>query len=165
MADIGEGKVALIHYVLKDDDGKVLDSSQGGAPLAYLHGTGSIVAGLENALVGKSTGDSIQAVVPPEEGYGEATGPGPQAVPKREFGKHAAQLRKGMPIRIPDSSGTPQVLWVHDIRGSRVYIDSNHPLAGKTLHFDVEVVGVRDATDDEIAHGHAHGPDGHGHHH
>ena len=165
MSAIGEGKVALIHYVLKDGDGKVLDSSQGRDPLAYLHGTGSIVAGLENALEGKSEGDKVNAVVPPAEGYGEIQGPGPQAVPKKEFGKQADNLRKGMPIRIPDSAGNPQVVWIHDIRGSRVYLDINHPLAGKTLHFDVEVVRIRDATPDEIAHGHAHGPDGHANHH
>lgn len=161
---IADGNVALIHYVLTDDDGKKLDSSRGGPPLAYLHGTGSIVSGLEKALVGKVVGDTVQAVVPPEEGYGERKGDGPQAVPKREFGKHAAQLREGMPIRVPNSAGEPVVVYVHQIRGSRVYIDVNHPLAGKTLHFDVEVVGVREATADEMAHGHAHGPDGHAHH-
>lgn len=160
---IADGTVALIHYVLRDADGKSIDSSRGGEPLAYLHGTGGIVVGLERALTGRVAGDTLQVVVSPEDGYGHAKGPGPQAVPRREFGQHADTLREGMPIRVADSSGAPHVLWVHEIRGSRVYVDSNHPLAGKTLHFDVEVVAVRHASEEERAHGHVHGVGGHHH--
>jgi FKBP-type peptidyl-prolyl cis-trans isomerase SlyD len=160
---IGDGHVAMIHYRLKDDDGKVIDSSKRGTPLAFLAGAGNVVVGLDNALAGKVVGDKLHVDVSPEDGYGEVKGEGPQAVPKREFGKQAKDLRKGMPLRVKASDGTPVVVWVHEIRGSRVYIDINHPLAGKTLHFDVEVVDIRKATAEEVAHGHVHGPGGHGH--
>ena len=163
MTAIGEGSVATIHYTLSNDEGKVLDTSRGGEPLAFLAGAGNIVTGLENALIGKKVGDTVQVVVPPEDGYGEVTGDGPQAVPKREFGKHASDLREGMPLRLQASDGSPVVVWIHEIRGSRVFIDTNHPLAGKTLHFDVEVLDLREASAEEVAHGHVHGPGGHHH--
>lgn len=160
---IADGMVVGIHYTLTDDEGTTLDSSAGRAPLFYLHGAGNIVEGLEDELVGKTIGDKLTAHVPPAKGYGELEGPGPQAVPKSEF--KGMDISKGMPFRAQASNGETIVLWITDIRGSRVYVDTNHPLAGKTLHFDVEVIDLREASEDEKAHGHAHGPDGHHHHH
>ena len=160
---IDADKVVLIHYTLKDDDGTVLDSSAGRAPLAYLHGHANIVTGLENALAGQEVGAKISVSIPPAEGYGERTGPGPQQVKKKEFGKDADKLREGMPIRAQGSDGTDVTLWITKIEGSWVHVDTNHPLAGKTLNFDVEVMEIRAASAEEIAHGHVHGP--HGHHH
>lgn len=151
-------KVASIHYVLRNDEGKVLDSSSGRAPLAYLHGHGNIVPGLERRLEGHKAGDKVQAVVPPSEGYGESTGE-PQAVHRREFPKDV-QLYEGMPFRATNSAGEEVVLWIHAIRGAQIYVHTDHPLAGQTLHFDIDIVDVRDASEDEIAHGHVHGPGG-----
>ena len=155
--------VVTMHYTLTDDDGKVLDSSDGRDPLAYLHGHGGIVVGLENALEGHTPGDEVEVSVPPAEGYGEHNGQEPELVPKRAFGKDAPLLQVGMPIRAETSDGTPVVLWIVEDRGSRVLLDGNHPLAGKTLHFKVQIVDVRQATPEELAHGHVHGPGGHHH--
>lgn len=159
---IAAGKVVHIHYTLTNDDGEVLDSSAGGHPLAYLHGYGNIVPGLEEGLEGASTGDQRQVDVAPEKGYGELQGDGPQAVRRSEFPKDM-DLREGMPVRAEDGQGNAVVLWITKVEGAWVHVDINHPLAGQTLHFDVEVTEVRDATDVEIAHGHVHGPGGHHH--
>jgi len=161
--EIGPDSVVTIHYTLKNGEGKVLDSSDGRAPLAYLQGHGNIVAGLEKQLLGKAVGDKLQAEVPPSEGYGERTGPGPQQVKKKEFGKDAEKLHEGMPFRAASSDGTEVTLWITKIQGSWVHIDTNHPLAGETLHFDVEVLEIREASAEELAHGHVHGIHGHNH--
>lgn len=158
---IENGKVVLIQYTLKNDEGEVLDQSAPGQPLAYLHGHSNIVPGLENALAGHTTGDSLEVAVPPEQGYGERVGPGPQAVPKKELGPEADSLRAGMPLRMRGEDGQIVVLWVTEAKGARVWLDINHPLAGQTLHFSIEVGEIRDATADEVSHGHAHGPGGH----
>lgn len=164
MADtIATNTVVLMHYTLKDDDGAVIDSSEGRPPLAYLHGHKGIVPGLEKALEGKAAGDVLDVSVPPAEGYGEHNGMEPQLVPKSEFGKDAKHLRVGMPIRAQGSDGQTVMLWIVEDRGSRVALDGNHPLAGKTLHFHVEIVSLRAATAEELAHGHVHGPGGHHH--
>jgi FKBP-type peptidyl-prolyl cis-trans isomerase SlyD len=160
---VESGRVALIHYTCKDADGKVLDGNVGRDPMPYLHGHSNIVRGLEQALEGKQEGDRVQVVVAPAEGYGERTSRGAQAVPRREFPKNI-DLREGMPLRLQDSEGNPVLVWVTKVQGSKVWLDSDHPLAGKELHFDVEIVRVRDALPDEVAHGHPHGPDGHGGH-
>lgn len=156
---ISGDKVASIHYTLTNGEGKVLDSSRGRSPLAYLHGHGNIVPGLERQLAGHKVGDKVQAVVPPSEGYGESSGE-PQAVHRREFPKDA-QIFEGMPFRAQNSEGEEVVLWVHAVKGAQVYVHTDHPLAGETLNFDVEVVEVRDPTDEELEHGHVHGPGGH----
>lgn len=158
---IGADKVATIHYTLTNEAGKVLDSSRGGSPMAYLHGHGNIVPGLENRLLGAKVGDAFAAVVPPAEGYGEKQGE-PQSVFRREFPKEMT-LQEGMPLRATNSQGEDVVLWIHGIKGDRVFVHTDHPLAGETLRFDVEVMEIRDASAEEIAHGHVHGP--HGHHH
>ncbi len=158
------GKVGIFHYTLKNDAGEVLDSSAGGMPLAYLHGHGNIVPGLEKELEGKTTGDSLSVVVPPAEGYGERMGPGPQAVHRSEFPKGFEPVA-GQPVRAETSDGRAVTIWITKVQGAQVYVDANHPLAGENLHFDVDIVGVRDSTEDERQHGHAHGVDGHAHHH
>ena len=158
---IADGKVVRIHYTLKNESGRLLDSSTGAHPLAYLHGAGNIVPGLERALLGRHAGERLDLVVPPEEGYGQRQGPGPQPVPRREFGK-SARLEPGMSFRASGTDGEAVVLYVTKVVGSKVWIDRNHPLAGETLHFTVDVVDVRDATDEERTHGHAHAP-GHSH--
>ncbi|MFK7927466.1 MAG: peptidylprolyl isomerase [Myxococcota bacterium] len=161
---LSHGKVGIFHYTLTDDTGEQIDSSRGGGPLAYLHGYSNIVPGLEKQLEGKTVGDAFVANVPAAEGYGERSGPGPQAVHRSQFPKDMP-LEPGRPVNAQDGEGNTVTLWIADVKGAQVYLDVNHPLAGKTLNFDVEIVGVRDATEDEKTHGHAHGPDGHGHHH
>ena len=163
-AKIEPGKVVLIQYVLKNDEGKVLDKSQAGEPLPYLHGAGNIVPGLENALVGLNVGDTFDVTVPPAEAYGEKRSPGPQAVPKKDFPK-GANLVAGMAFRAQGSDGQEVVLFITKIEGAYVYVDSDHPLAGQTLHFSGAIERIREANEDEKAHGHPHGPDGTHHHH
>lgn len=161
-ASVASNKVVSIHYTLTNDDGDVLDSSSGGEPLAYLHGAGNIVPGLERQIEGKSVGDKFDAVVPPSEGYGERTGPAPQAISRDAFGD--VEVEPGMSFVIEDDDGNQTPLWIVDVEEEHVYVDANHPLAGETLHFAVEVIEIRDATAAELAHGHVHG-DGHDHHH
>lgn len=158
---IEAGKVAAIHYTLTNDDGKVLDTSKGRGPLAYLHGHGNIVPGLERQLAGRRGGEQLKVVVPPEEAYGPRTGDA-QAVHRREFPKDA-ELHEGMPLRATSSDGQEVILWIHAIKGAQIYVHTDHPLSGQTLNFDVEIVEVRDATADELEHGHVHGPGGHAH--
>jgi len=163
MSTATAGKVVTIHYTLTDDDGDVLDSSRDGDPLDYLHGHGGIVPGLEQGLEGKAAGTAVKITVSPKDGYGEPTGPGPRTVPRDAF-PDDVELEPGMQFFAPGPNGKRMPIWITDVKPDGVEIDINHPLAGATLHFDVEVVGVRDATKDELAHGHPHGPDGHHHH-
>ena len=157
---IAAEKVVSIHYTLTNDDGEVLDSSAGGDPLVYLHGAGNIVPGLEKELEGKIAGEKLEVVVPAADGYGEREGPGPQSVPRSVF--EGVDVEPGMSFVVEDEDGEEMAMWVVEVGDEEVLIDSNHPLAGETLHFSVEVVGVRAATEDELTHGHAH--DGHHHH-
>jgi FKBP-type peptidyl-prolyl cis-trans isomerase SlyD len=157
-------KVVLIQYCLKDETGEVLDQSQAGAPMPYLHGAGNIVAGLETALEGMKVGDAFDVTVPPSEGYGEKSGEGPQPVPKKEFPK-GANLAVGMAFRAQGSDGQELVLYITKLEGAYVYVDADHPLAGKSLHFTGTIERIRAANADEKAHGHPHGPDGTHHHH
>jgi FKBP-type peptidyl-prolyl cis-trans isomerase SlyD len=157
---IAAEKVVSIHYTLTNDDGEVLDSSAGGDPLVYLHGAGNIVPGLERQLEGKGPGEKLEVVVPAVDGYGEREGPGPQSVPRSVF--EGVDVEPGMSFVVEDEDGEEMAMWVVEVGDDEVLIDSNHPLAGETLHFSVEVIEVRAATEDELAHGHAH--DGHHHH-
>ena len=164
-ATVGPDKVVLFHYTLKNPDGEVLDTSDVGEPLFYLHGAGNIVPGLEEELSGRSVGDKLSATVPPEKGYGVRSGPGPQPVDRSAF-PEGAELELGMQFHAEAPDGSPLTLWVAAFEEDTVLVDANHPLAGVTLHFDIEVCATRAATDDEKAHGHPHGPDGTaGHHH
>ena len=147
-------KVISVHYTLKDNAGDVLDTSDGEEPLVYLHGAGNVVPGLEKALDGKGVGDSFSAEVPPKDGYGDKAGPGPQPVPISAFG--GSDVEPGMSLTVEDDEGNNLPLWVVEVKGDQVFVDSNHPLAGETLYFDLEVVAIRDATEQELAHGHVH---------
>lgn len=157
---VRDGKVVSVHYTLRNPAGKVIDSSDGEEPMSYLHGASNIVPGLERQLAGKSIGDKVKAVVPPEEGYGERVGGAPQVVPRNAFPADA-ELEEGMPFAVEGPQGQVVELWISRIEGDQIYVDRNHPLAGVALHFDVEILEIRDASRDEIAHGHPHGPGGH----
>lgn len=152
---IGDNRVVSMHYKLTLDDGAVLDSSQGSDPLSYLHGAGNIVSGLEKALVGKVVGDSLKVTVEPDEGYGEFNADLVQTVPRQAF-QGVESVESGMAFQAQAPDGSVQQIMVKDVEGDEVTIDANHPLAGVVLHFDVEVVGVREATEEEMAHGHVH---------
>jgi FKBP-type peptidyl-prolyl cis-trans isomerase SlyD len=158
---IAHEKVVSIHYTLTNQEGTVLDSSSGSEPLAYLHGFGNIIPGLENALEGKETGEKLSVTVEPEQGYGARDEQLVQAVPRSAF-KGVEELAPGMQFQAQGPQGTRLVV-VTQVAQDVVTVDANHPLAGQTLHFEVEVSEVRAATAEEIEHGHVHGP--HGHHH
>jgi len=158
---IAKHKVVSIDYTLTNDAGDVVDSSAGGDPLVYLHGMRNIIPGLENALEGKSAGDTLQVTIAPEDGYGERVDAMVQTVP-RELFQGVDQLEVGMQFQANTDSGV-QVVTITAVDGDEVTVDGNHPLAGENLNFDVTVVDVRDASDEEIEHGHVHGPGGHQH--
>jgi FKBP-type peptidyl-prolyl cis-trans isomerase SlyD len=159
---ITTGKVAGIHYVLRSDEGEVLDQSAEDQPMHYLHGKNNIVAGLEKALAGKAVGDHVSVKVPPEEGYGRKQGKS-QKMRRSEFPDDAV-IEKGARFVVRTREGRAIPIWITKIMGPTITVDHNHPLAGETLHFEVDVKSIRDATDDELKHGHAHGPDGHAGH-
>jgi FKBP-type peptidyl-prolyl cis-trans isomerase SlyD len=158
-----DGKVVTIHYTLRDDEGDILDTSSGSEPLEYLHGGGNIVPGLENAMAGKAAGDKFKVTVAPGEGYGDVQGDGPRKVPRTAFPPDA-ELEEGMQLFVRGPDGEPFPVWVVAIHDDHVLLDANHPLAGENLHFEVEVVSMRDATKEEVEHGHPHGPGRHHHH-
>jgi FKBP-type peptidyl-prolyl cis-trans isomerase SlyD len=159
--EITADRVVTIHYTLKDDAGAVLDSSAGGEPLAYIQGHGNLVAGLEKALEGKQDGNTLAVVVAPAEGYGERDESLMQRVPKRSL-QGSGEIKKGMQFQARTDDGM-RLFTVIAVIGDMVTLDGNHPLADQTLHFDVEVVGVREATTEELEHGHVHGAGGHHH--
>jgi len=158
---VAKDKVVSIDYTLTGPGGDVLDSSQGRGPLVYLHGQGNIIPGLEQALEGKSTGDSLNAVVPPEQAYGPKMPEMVQPVPRSSF-SGIDEIKPGMQFQARTPQG-PRVVTVVGVDENSVTVDANHPLAGQTLSFDVKVVEVRDATAEELSHGHAHGAGGHEH--
>lgn len=158
---VTKGKVVQMSYVLKNTKGDELDRSDEGSSFEYLHGAQQIVPGLENALEGLKKGDKKKVSVSPAEGYGEINPQLRVIVPRSEFAKEM-KLAVGMEFQAQLEDG-PAILRIHSIDGDKVTVDGNHPLAGETLHFDIEIVGVRDATKEEISHGHAHGPHGHDH--
>lgn len=158
---IERDRVVVLHYTLKNDAGEVLEASHGSAPIAYLHGHGNLVPGLEKALAGKRSGDTLSVVVAPAEGYGERS-PGLVQVVAKSALKLDADPVVGMQLTARGPQGT-RVLTVTQVGRDTVTLDGNHPMAGKTLHFDVEVTEVRKATREELAHGHVHGVGGHQH--
>lgn len=158
---VANHKVVTIDYTLTDDQGAVIDTSKGGEPLAYIHGMHNIIPGLENALAGKQAGDSLQVAVQPSEGYGERNDAMRQDVPREMF-DGADEIQVGMQFHASDGERT-HVVTVVDVSDTHVTVDGNHPLAGQTLNFDVTIVDVRDATPEEMEHGHVHGPGGHEH--
>ena len=158
---IAKHKVVTIDYTLTDDEGTVLDSSKGGELLAYIQGIGNLIPGLETALEGKSSGDTLAVSIPPAEAYGERDEALMQVVACDMF-NDADDLEVGVRFRAQLEGGA-HVFTVVGMDGDQVTIDGNRPLAGMRLNFDVAVVGVREATEEELSHGHAHGPEGHGH--
>ncbi len=152
---IGNNLVVSMHYTLTDNDGNVLDSSEGSEPLAYLHGVGNIIPGLEKALTGKVKGDSLEVSVAPEEAYGESRPELVQVVNRAAF-QGVEKVEAGMMFETQSPDGAVQRIMVKGVDGDEVTIDGNHPLAGVPLNFAVEIVEVREATEEEIAHGHSH---------
>jgi len=151
---IKKNTVVSIDYTLKDDHGNVIDSSQGRGPLKYLHGNGNLIIGLEKALEGKDVGDSFSVTIPPEEGYGFVDEGLIQEVPRNLF-DDSQGLEVGMQFQAQTEEGA-YILTIKEIKGNTVVVDGNHPLAGQNLNFDIRVVDVREATPEELAHGHAH---------
>jgi FKBP-type peptidyl-prolyl cis-trans isomerase SlyD len=160
-AVVSDKSVVTVHYKLTDDQGNVLDSSDGSQPMAYLHGAGNIIPGLEKALTGKGEGDSLKVRVEPAEGYGEVNPDGIKTIEKAAFeGVESVEVGMAFEAKAPD--GTTQEIVVKKVEGDKVTIDTNHPLAGVALNFDIQIVGVREATEEEIEHGHSH-DGGHSH--
>ncbi|WP_426415236.1 FKBP-type peptidyl-prolyl cis-trans isomerase [Aestuariirhabdus sp. LZHN29] len=152
---IGDNLVVSMHYKLTDDEGVVIDSSEGGEPMSYLHGSGTIIPGLEKELVGKVVGAALTVTVDPEEGYGEVNPGLIQTVEKSMF-EGVDSVEAGMAFQAQGPDGSMQRILVKAVEGDEVTVDGNHPLAGLVLHFDVEIVDVREASEEEIAHGHVH---------
>ena len=158
---IADRRVAAFHYTLTNAEGEVIDSSAGREPLAYLHGVGNIVPGLEREMEGKSVGDTFNVVVAPEEGYGVRHEGLIQSVPRAAF-QGVDTIEPGMQFHANSPQG-PMTVTVASVDGDTVMVDGNHPLAGQALHFAIEITEVRDATPEEVMHGHVHGPGGHHH--
>jgi len=154
--------VVTIDYVLTNDDGEIIDRSDNGA-FCYLHGARNIIPGLENALAGKTSGDSLSVTVQPEEGYGVRDEALLQVISRDMFGPDQ-DIEPGMQFHAQSPQGETMVITVTQVEGDNITVDGNHPLAGTKLNFTVSVVDIRDATQEEIEHGHAHGPDGHHQH-
>ena len=159
---IAKDKVVLINYILKNDAGDVIDSSEGGDPLAYLHGAENIIPGLEKALEGKAAGESLSVTIAPEEAYGHIDEEKIQAVPKEMF-EDAGEVVVGAQYHAAGPDGGYITITVTEIGDDTVTIDANHPLAGENLSFDVTIIEIRDASAEELEHGHVHGPGGHHH--
>ena len=154
-------KVVSLSYTLRDDGGEVIDQSEDGSPLLYLHGGQNIVPGLEEQLEGVAQGETVKATVSPEKGYGQRIGES-QEVPRNLFPADA-ELVAGMQVIAHDDEGRQIPFFITGITEDTITVDPNHPLAGETLHFEVTVDSVRDASEEEITHGHPHGPGGHHH--
>ena len=156
---VADGLVVSLAYTLRLDDGEEIDSATSDVPLVYLHGAQNIIPGLEQALTGLKIGDTRSVSVEPGDAYGEMDPDAFELVPYDAF-PGDVDLEEGMGLRMVDS-GTGQQMdaYISELRDDGVVLDMNHPLAGETLHFDVEIVGLRRATPDEIAHGHAHNAD------
>ncbi len=161
---IQHNKVVAMHYSVSDANGNELDSSFGAEPLVFIHGTGSLISGLEKVLTGKQAGDKFTVAIAAADAYGERHDELTQAVPRNLF--EGMEVEVGMRFRAAGPDGHEQSVIVLDVTEDEVVVDGNHPLSGIDLTFDIEVLLVRDATADEMAHGHAHGIDGHsGHDH
>lgn len=149
VAEIAHDCMVAFHYTLTGADGEVIDTSDGGDPLEYLHGAGHIVPGLERELAGKAVGDHFNVEVAPADGYGEREDYPPQAVPRSAF-PPGMPLQPGMSFIGQDPHGNHVPLWIVAVEDDKVFLDDQHPMAGKTLYFDVEVVSIRRATADEL---------------
>jgi FKBP-type peptidyl-prolyl cis-trans isomerase SlyD len=159
---IKSGSVVNMTYVLTNDDGEEIDRADKSEPFTYLHGHNQIVMGLEKELLGLKPGDKKKVLVSPEEGYGDID-PSLITMAKTNQFPKGAELEVGVQFMAEDADGNNVVFTIVEIEGEDVTLDGNHPLAGETLNFDVEILGMRDATPQELEHGHAHGDHGHDH--
>lgn len=157
---VKQNAVVSIHYTVRDEDGVQLDSSDGRDPLVYLHGANNIIPGLESALDGKNVGTELNISIPAEDAYGEHLDHLVESMPVQAFGEQPLEV--GMRFEAQTERGPISVV-ITDIDGDHVTVDGNHPLAGKPLTFDVTITDIRDASDEEVAHGHVHGEGGHQH--
>jgi FKBP-type peptidyl-prolyl cis-trans isomerase SlyD len=158
---IADDKVVTFHYRLRDAEDSFKESSEGKNPVIYMHGHSNLVPGLEAEMLGKAAGDKFTATVPPEQAYGARDPNAVQRVPIKHLASRG-RLVPGQMVAVQTNAGVRHAL-VLKVGHFNVDVDWNHPLAGKTLIFDIEIVGVRDATPEELEHGHAHGPGGHDH--
>ena len=159
---VEDKKVVAIEYTLKNAQGEVLDTNKGEELLYFIQGEGNIVPGLEKQMAGKSSGDSFEALVKAADGYGVYDDEKIRRIPRAQM-KHLKGLKEGMSLQMRGPEGV-EMLTVTSISDDEVVADGNHPLAGQDLHFQIRIGEIRDATKDELAHGHAHGPGGHHHH-
>ncbi len=159
--EIQNSKVASINYTLTNAENKILDTSEGREPLMYIHGKGNLIPGLEKALEGKKVGDKLKVTIQPEEAYGTRNEQLVQVIPRSSF-QGVEDIQPGMQFQA-NVQGHTQIIVVTKVEGDNITTDANHPLAGEELTFEVEVMEVRDATEEELAHGHVHGPNGHEH--
>jgi len=153
--EVADNVVVQLEYTLTLEDGEVADSSVGSAPLEYLHGAGEIVEGLESRLTGMKVGDTGRVVIPPEEAYGPYDPEATEEVDRGLFPQDMT-LEEGMGLQLTSDDGTPHVAFVAEVSDDVVVLDFNHPLAGETLTFDVKIINLREASEEELAHGHAH---------
>jgi len=151
MLTINENKVVTFEYTLKNDSGEILDSSENNAPITYLHGSGNIIPGLEAELEGKKVGDKFHASIEPEDGYGIRIEDFIQKI-ERDRLPHLPNIEIGMQLQAYDEDGM-QIMTVVEISDTDITLDGNHPLAGQKLHFDVEIIDMREATEEEIEFG------------
>ena len=158
---IVKDKVVTINYTLRNDSKEILDSAQDG-DFAYLHGAENIIAGLEQALEGKSVDDELSVSIEPADGYGERNPDMTQVVPKEMFGADG-DIEVGQQFHAASPEGQEIVVTVVAVDDENITVDGNHPLAGVTLHFEVKIIEIRDASAEELEHGHVHGPGGHNH--
>lgn len=153
--------VVTLNYTLKNSEGEIMDTSEGREPLVYLHGVGGLIPGLEAELEGKEIGNSFNTVIAPEDAYGKRSDDLLHVVPKSGF-QGDEEMQVGMRVQLETEQG-PAIATISKIEGENVTLDLNHPLADMELHFSIDVVDLRDASADEISHGHVHGPGGHHH--
>ena len=158
---ISKDQVVTFHYTLKNDRGELIESSVGRDPLDYLHGHRNIIPGLESELAGKSAGDEFTATIEPVNAYGEYDEKMVQTLSREDF-DGVEKFEMGMRFELEDADGVG-VVTVTKINGDKITVDGNHPLAGERLVFDIVVVDIREASAEELTHGHAHHPDGHHH--
>lgn len=162
---IEKDRVVTFHYRLSTPDSGLIEDSHKGEPLLYLHGHGGLISGLENALAGHQAGDSVSVTLAPEQAYGLRDERAIQRIPKSHVigaGKRKIDFRPGMMVQV-NVGGSARAVMVIKAGLKTLDVDANHPLAGRTLSFEIDVVEVRDASPEEIAHGHAHGTGGHAH--
>ena len=159
---IADDCVVILAYTLRNDAGEVLDSATADAPFAYVQGKHGVVPGLEQQLAGHAAGEQLEVTIPPADAYGEHSPTRVQVVPRERFPAEV-EIASGMQFHARDEHGGQMTVHVTDVDNDGVTVDANHPLAGQTLHFTLEVLDVRPATPEELTHGHVHGPGGHHH--